>query len=1748
MARSGPALPGDAKDRLRRVFQFLRERADLDSPVERAVSTDMWQLNFAELPHHPAVTGGLVAARWEDVDEGGDVVLEVRRPGETPCPAPPEHLREWIEPGWDRIDTEAQPIDTLNRATKAGTQTVRFAADPTRVTAFALWRDRREVWRKAERPVRATIAIYERLFALRARLQREAERYRLLLGDGWLLWEHTGGRVSHPVLLHELELEFDERLPAVRLRTVRPTPELHTALLRLLPEVDGRAIAAAREIVERNASSIVASEAVAELITGVANILFPNALMLEGRAHPAAARPALARDPVIFLGTRAGTIQTAADRFIDALPQMQDLPMPLVRVVLDLDEPADSAGMAIAETKRAGRASSFDPLFTLPANQEQEEILRRLERDGAVVVQGPPGTGKTHTIANLIGHVLAQGKTILVTSHTTKALRVLRDKVVHDLRDLCVAYLDSDLRGREQLEASINGIVARLSRPDRDSLEEIARGRQHREGLQRDLLAAESELERALRAETEPIIVGGRQFRPMDGATRVREREASDSWIPRPVKGGAPLPLTVVEILELYRLQETFPKADEDDLSFELPGLHGLSPPEAYRDLLQEIAKLERDDKPPDRALWRDTSASLQRIEGIVKRALDSIEWITPDRWLDRCLRDTSRGGAFADAWEELRLLMLETLDAHEIHHAQRLRHEVQLPDLDGDVAIRVSEEIIAHLSTGGGLGWFARIGKGHWTELLEGSRIDEQPPSTVEHFKVVLAAYRLRSSGNRLRRRWAKQMAEHAAPPLPENEDEWPELLEPMTTQIARARAWGGEWAAIERDLGSLGLRWDAVHLRLPEDIRESVALRATSAVRHVITPAIEAIRVGQRIEQLRSVERRLQEHLSPLRSSGIGRTLGDAVQRRDAGAYASAYGRLLHLMNQRATQDRRAALLDVLQRCAPAWADAIRMRKPPHHQGSPPGDVDDAWIYAQISAEIEQRQKTDLDALQRRVVEMRERLQRETAALVARMAWSKQVERTTPSARRNLTGWVDYQKQIGKGTGKRAPLLQRKALELLTQCKDSVPVWIMPLSKVIESYDLARTRFDVVIIDEASQCDVNGLFAFGLARDIVVVGDDQQVSPLAVGENLDRIQKLIDLHLEGIPNKDLFTGRLSIYDLGRQSQPAIRLREHFRCVPEIIAFSSSMAYDGEIQPLRESASARVRPAIVEHCVPGLKDDRNVNQLEAIEVVALLVACTEQPEYGRATMGVISLLGDHQWDQIERLLHSRLEAKEIERRRILCGAPPHFQGDERDVIFISMVWTGSGTPLPLNESPDFKKRLNVAASRARDQMWVVHSLNPDTELKPGDLRRRLIEHARNPRALLDAITHEGRVESDFERRVLKHLQARNFRVKPQWEVGAYRIDLVVEGSSGRVAVECDGDRWHEAPDKMREDRARQQQLERLGWRFIRIRGSEFERSPEKTMERVAARLQQLEIEPIGPENAPGEALGAIARALRERIVRRAHEIADELRANAEEIGEEPRRRGRRKAREPSPLQAGEVSSVVASSPPAAVPASDGQKSSRPPGRGPRPQLAGGVTGPGKYLDNQAAAAGLIVRDLAKETDAVDARGLFARDGQRNSASEETKKSGARTEAEGSGTSPRVPLVTAAAADLPALSEATSSKPDYRRSRDLVCRELQTLDARFHDPRCGDCRGAARLDLTQEGIVLVCMAASCGVIARVDLETLQRLADHLGVKCFSCKGRLESRANAWRHYLRCSGSCQNNTWEGVNKRLKAEKK
>ena len=329
---------------------------------------------------------------------------------------------------------------------------------------------------------------------------------------------------------------------------------------------------------------------------------------------------------------------------------------------------------------------------------------------------------------------------------------------------------------------------------------------------------------------------------------------------------------------------------------------------------------------------------------------------------------------------------------------------------------------------------------------------------------------------------------------------------------------------------------------------------------------------------------------------------------------------------------------------------------------------------------------------------------------------------------------------------------------------------------------------------------------------------------------------------------------------------------------MPEIIQFSNKISYEGRIKPLRDTSSVILRPHTISYRVQGASRDDKVNAAEALAVASLICAALEQPEYGKArtSFGVVSLLGEEQAIEIERRLRNHLSPNTYEQHRILCGNAAQFQGDERDVVFLSMVDTAERGPLSLRDRQLFKQRFNVAASRARDQMWLVHSLNAQTDLKADDLRRQLIEHIEDPSQLVRVLEEKSkRTESIFEREVLKRLVLAGYRVTPQWRVGAYRIDLVVEANDKRLAVECDGDRYHPL-EKLAEDMERQSILERMGWVFSRVRGSEFFRDTDRALAPVFSKLESLEILPLGEGRSEEP---RPSNELTDRVIRRAEEL-----------------------------------------------------------------------------------------------------------------------------------------------------------------------------------------------------------------------------------------------------------------------------
>ncbi len=153
------------------------------------------------------------------------------------------------------------------------------------------------------------------------------------------------------------------------------------------------------------------------------------------------------------------------------------------------------------------------------------------------------------------------------------------------------------------------------------------------------------------------------------------------------------------------------------------------------------------------------------------------------------------------------------------------------------------------------------------------------------------------------------------------------------------------------------------------------------------------------------------------------------------------------------------------------------------------------------------------------------------------------------------------------------------------------------------------------------------------------------------------------------------LYDGQLSLYDLARQSfGGTVCLREHFRCTPEITQFSNTLSYSGQIRPLRDTTSIKVKPPLVTCCLPDGQRQRDHNDEEALTIASPIAAAIDIPEYAGATFGVIAMVGNIQAALIDKLLRHKLTAAVYEERKLMCGNPAHFHGDERNIVFLSLV------------------------------------------------------------------------------------------------------------------------------------------------------------------------------------------------------------------------------------------------------------------------------------------------------------------------------------------------------------------------------------------------------------------------------------------------------------------------------------------
>ncbi|WP_303309569.1 AAA domain-containing protein [Hymenobacter sp. BT730] len=1482
------------QERLLALLAYIQETVRLRSaPAADVTRQPYFHALEAQLSGLPGVELNLAANSPEAEEE---VWLRIERLRERP--APPileEPLATLIDftndPGSRPELRRALPASTLRRLgllpeaapqqpaydPLAPIETSTLAQLPSLAVALEQYiRQQWQPWALEENQRRRTMAWYSRLYTLKQQLDGGLtdSPLELVWGVGVAVWQLNGTAVCHPLLTRLVELTLHPQSMALEIRP-------RDVVTRLEVEIYAAQNVGGVAELERGSRPLLAEnpylspyepatyQPILELAAGFldeqGHFLFDKnqARLLPG------ATAALQITDTWVLFARPRTSNTFLQDLEALRTQVEQAPhgLPEAAAALVREPAAYHAnhplpafrGLSMVGGSTGNPNSPLQELyFPLPFNEEQVRIIQMLEHAPGVVVQGPPGTGKTHTIANVICHYLALGKRVLVTSMKDPALAVLRDKLPAAVRPLAISLLTSEREGMQQFEYAIQRIGEEVQR-----LDPAATTRQI-EQLATQLDACHARLASIDRLVTQwgqqnlqPLDLDGEILAARDIAREVVQSADLADWLEDDLEtspANAPQ-FTEVDINALRTARHTL-QADLVYRTAQLPVLEVLPD---IRELLlthqqlsraTELQKAVALGQVPALAALPDLPDQLAAALTLLADVQEQQQQVAAIAW------GISQQEQLKQGRKKPLYALLEALGA-ELRTALQARQQFLSRPVSVPAGIELNEELIEAIQAQAqgqrpfGLArWF---GKAAQKQQLAEIRVLATAPSTATDWAYVGNYLQVLRTLRALAARWNALAPELSLPVLASHQ--------PIAAATEAFQQY--EEYELVRDAQQLE---DALKITLQRLLPTLApagkvgSLEDAQRILHLHQDRLQletTWAVQERYERaLHGTTGPVSEELRQFVANSLGNpAVTDATLQTQWGTLTQELRRIHALQNELTTVTSITA--QIAASGAPCWAARLQ-REPANGPLDEllPTDWPVRWRLRRLSRYLSRLdQRAEMKQLATERVEMEAALARNYQDIITQKTWLQLALKATPLVRSALQAYRSAITRVGKGTGKSAGKYRQAAREAAQVANSAIPCWIMPHYRVSESLPAELGAFDLVIVDEASQSNLLALPALLRARKILIVGDDKQVGPGRSGLTEEKENELMSRFLATQPA--LYRPQLSpshsIYQLFQVvfSDSQVPLQEHFRSVGPIIEYSKREFYHHSLRPLRlPTASERLDPPLVDVVVEDGVRQGDINPAEARFIVEEIHRLTQDPAMQQRSIGVVSLLADKQAKLIWEMLEQEIGLETMLRHQLACGNAHTFQGKERDIMFLSMV-VAPGQATALGQTED-ARRFNVAASRARDRMYLVRSIELEDLSAADQLRRGLLAHFTSPYAQDEQRISNLRelCESPFEQEVYDMLTARGYRVQPQVRVGHYRLDLVVEGENDRrLAVECDGDQYH-GPDRWQDDLRRQRVLERAGWQFWRCFASAWVRWRKDTEEDLLDTLTRAGIMP----------------------------------------------------------------------------------------------------------------------------------------------------------------------------------------------------------------------------------------------------------------------------------------------------------
>lgn len=1277
--------------------------------------------------------------------------------------------------------------------------------------------------------------LYKEFLNLYYTIHNEVEEKELLIGNGILLSDNLEN-VYYPIFTKKANITLNAAKEFIEIGPSNSLARINIKLLSKVENISPLELKRASEEIKENFYDPFISSESNQFLKGLAKRLHLNGKVLTpSEAENNTDSFALVERNLFLLAPK---FSREVEVFEEAIHNEE---IGKKNFIIDAISGESSA------PKKSEQIEELDPLFTKEFNTEQSDILKHSYVSPVTLVDGPPGSGKTHTVANMVGHFLAEGKRVLILSKKKKALRVIKNMIDPGFLGLVVSRIKDSNDDINETLYYINDFILNHTTPEMEAKAKKIKAERA------DLISRMNDTKKnvldILESESSEIVVGNDRYSPVEAARFVVQNEELMKLIPGDVKALSTFPLDQDEIDFLYHTNKEVSVDEEKLLMRPLPDITELLTPEDLVDTINEMDTISFNELKYTPLAPHSTKLTDEGVEvdGILideihgaKETAEEVLKLKQYMNLPRYKEDALKVGLnLIDnrAYNELSRKALIVDEFREKHIEVITGKVLEYPDIPREDIIESLENLEEIYSKKDKPGAFDTLFKKNLKNVMANLKVNGEPIRSGKDANDAIILMNYDRIMTDLKNQYDELISSKGGPDFSDyfrNKDSIFQELE-------------GLYAFKDLYIPLI----DRLSKILPPKIINKVSPAKKNPTNEVLSYLSNEIYnllllADLHINEFISLNNKIIDALALL--EGYKETevpliydLLNDIESKKVSEYKADYDEYKDLSRKKNIVNDREKILNKLE-VAPSWREFVEKRFGEHGGDVAPQGIEDAYRAKVLDKEISKIVKSPYEKMRKMLTWYKKSIIESNREYAKTLAWYHFLKRMdeNPEIRQSIKGLELTYKKLGKGTGFDAKELSKKAEELLIKCQDYVPCWVMTIDDATQNV-VFKNKFDVTVVDEASQADILSLPILYTSNKLIAIGDDKQTTPLYGNIPLERVQNLRETMLsKDFPNFHLMDLSTSFYDILKTTFSSSLLSEQFRSVPDIIEFVNRLSYDGKILPLRDENDTNLKPATNLIHVDGVRDG-DVNVVEQEKIVSMIKEMITKPEYQDKTIGVITLLGQNQAKEINDKLIDAVDTLEYDRRRLMAGTPIDFQGDERDIIFISMVDSPKDAPLRLfSEGAEEinKKRFNVAFSRARDQEFLVTSLK-ESDLKTGDLRLQAIEYFKEVKH-----TNENGEEiklTPFEMDIKKELEDEGFKISTHHTAGRHPLPLVVENP--KVAIETQEDIFGIKREELVKKLETSLLLERVGWKLSHIRQTKYVYDKEQALQELVQNI-----------------------------------------------------------------------------------------------------------------------------------------------------------------------------------------------------------------------------------------------------------------------------------------------------------------